>query len=258
MIPYVTIPPVAIGPLAINAFRTLVLLGVVVSYLVFLRRADRQGIARQQAKSFFVAGLLSAFLMAHVGKLVLYSPGLLATDPLSLLRPFDGLSSFGGVAGACAGARIWQKITHYPGRKFPELIDAALYAFPFGWLPGRLACAVSHDHLGRLTDHWLGVQYPGGMRWNLGMLEALFIAGLAALFWRLGRRPRPRWFFGALFCLSYAPFRFLLDSLHESAPRLAFNLSVDQTCSLALAAMGIIYIAVTRRTDRWTHHGVIS
>jgi phosphatidylglycerol:prolipoprotein diacylglycerol transferase len=246
MIPYFTVP--------FDAFRVTVALAVAVCFTIFLRRGDRLGIPRQPAKSFFVTCVISAFLMAHMVKLTLYSPELLA-DPWRLFRIFDGLSSFGGILGAVLGGWLWTEVTRLPGSLTLRMTDAAFFAFPFGWTLGRIGCALAHDHVGRLSDHWLAVQYPGGARWNLGFLEALYTAGIAVLFCMLDRRPRAPWFYSGLLCLLYGPFRFLLDGLHESAPLLASGLTVDRACALAVTVIGPTYLLLSRHTVRVSPNG---
>jgi phosphatidylglycerol:prolipoprotein diacylglycerol transferase len=250
MIPYFTVPPIAIGPLVLSPFRLLVVLAVVAGYIVYVRRLNRKGIPNHSGRTFFASCVIAGFLVGHVAKLALYTPAVLIAEPWRLLQPFNGMSSFGGLFGSFAGGWVWMVATHFPGKMVPALVDAGAFAFPHGWLFGRLACAISHDHVGRLTDHWLGVRYPDGTRWNLGLVEVLFTIGLIVLFRLLDRRPRPAWFFGTTFCFVYAIFRFVLDGLHETAPRLVFDVTVDRACAVALVGMGIFFAVITRMSQR--------
>jgi phosphatidylglycerol:prolipoprotein diacylglycerol transferase len=98
--------------------------------------------------------------------------------------------------------------------------DNVMALLPVGWAFGRAGCSTAHDHPGLLSDSWLAVQYPGGGRYDLGLLELLLTIPLALAFLALARRPRPWGFFSALACLCYAPLRFALDFLreHEAVP----------------------------------------
>jgi phosphatidylglycerol:prolipoprotein diacylglycerol transferase len=93
--------------------------------------------------------------------------------------------------------------------------DNIMSMFPVGWVFGRTGCATAHDHPGVLSDSWLAVQYPGGGRFDLGLLELLLTIPLMLAFLWLARKPRPWGFFLALGCTTYAPLRFALDFLRE-------------------------------------------
>jgi hypothetical protein len=50
------------------------------------------------------------------------------------------------------------------------------------WACVRAGCTLAHDHPGRLTTSWLGVRFPGGTRFDLGLLELLAALFVCALF----------------------------------------------------------------------------
>lgn len=88
------------------------------------------------------------------------------------------------------------------------------YALPLAWMFGRLGCALAHDHRGLPSTSWIAVQFPEGPRYDLGIVEFLFLIGLAVTFRLLDRRPRPTGFFFGLFGVVYGSFRIWLDTLH--------------------------------------------
>ncbi len=58
------------------------------------------------------------------------------------------------------------------------------------------------------------MRFPEGSRYDLGLIEFLFLIGLAAAFRILDRRPRPVGFFFGLYGVVYGGFRIWLDTLH--------------------------------------------
>jgi phosphatidylglycerol:prolipoprotein diacylglycerol transferase len=84
---------------------------------------------------------------------------------------------------------------------------------------GRLGCALAHDHRGLWTTNWIAVKFPEGSRYDLGLIEFLFLIGMAALFWALDRKARPVGFFFALYGVLYGAFRIWLDTLHAEPLR---------------------------------------
>lgn len=217
-IPFVTLPELVLLPsgalgadgpaLSIKPFGVLVALGVFVGSWLALRYGGRRGLPAKDLGSFVVWVVIAGFVGGHVLDVVFYSPDRLRADPWLLLRLWDGLSSFGGFTGAAAGALLWG--ARRGARVLPHA-DVVASALPVGWLFGRAGCAVVHDHPGELSDAWFAVQYPGGGRLDLGLLELVLVVPIALAFLILQRRAWPWGFFIATLSLTYAPVRFWLD-----------------------------------------------
>jgi phosphatidylglycerol:prolipoprotein diacylglycerol transferase len=98
--------------------------------------------------------------------------------------------------------------------------DLFCFAFPFAWLFGRMGCFVVHDHPGLPTNFFLAVDnynLQGIARHDLGLYEVLWSAVMIPLLLWMGKTKRPWGFYMALVPLAYAPLRFCLDFLRESA-----------------------------------------
>jgi phosphatidylglycerol---prolipoprotein diacylglyceryl transferase len=223
LIPYITLPELTLLParffgrfppipISIKPFGALVAMGVYLGAYLTVKRAKRIGLDERAMSSFIAWGVGIGFVCAHVLDEVFYYPQRLVEDPLSIVKLWDGLSSFGGFTGAVLGMLIWRSIYRVPTLPYSDNFMSML---PVGWVFGRTGCATAHDHPGLLSDSWLAVQYPGGGRFDLGLLEMLLSIPLMLCFLWLARRPRPWGFFSALACISYAPLRFALDFLRE-------------------------------------------
>jgi phosphatidylglycerol:prolipoprotein diacylglycerol transferase len=173
----------------------------------------------------------TGFVLSHVFDAIFYHPETVARNPLYLLKIWDGLSSYGGFAGAVIGSLAWK---YYRRQKVLGLIDITVSAMPLAWVFGRAGCSVVHDHPGILSDSWLAVRFPPRQllstvdwihwgppfigRLDLGLLEFLLTIPLAiavAVLWK--RNPnRPDGYYIAVVCLSYSPVRFVLDFLRVS------------------------------------------
>jgi len=105
------------------------------------------------------------------------------TDPLSLFRIWEGLSSFGGFTGAIIGGFLWK--LRYRADILPYA-DVVASSFPTAWIFGRTGCSIAHDHPGLPSDAWFAVQYPDGGRFDLGLYEMLLTIPLALAFLWLG------------------------------------------------------------------------
>jgi len=94
------------------------------------------------------------------------------------------------------------------------------------------ACDLSY------TASWIGVQFPEGTRYDLGLTELLFLIPLAALFYLLGRRPRSVGFFFVLYTTLYGVFRVWQDTLHIQPPSFAQGRYGDMIGGAILCAAG--------------------
>jgi phosphatidylglycerol:prolipoprotein diacylglycerol transferase len=236
-------------PISIKPFGALVATGVLLASQLTLRRARRVGLDERVMSSFIAWVVGIGFIGGHVFDELFYYPERLVHDPWSLLRMWDGLSSFGGFLGAVIGMLIWRQRHRVPVLPYADNVMAML---PVGWAFGRTGCATAHDHPGLLSDSWLAVAYPGGARFDLGLLEMLLTLPIMVAFLWLARKPRPWGFFSALLCVCYAPLRFALDFLRETDavpgdihgaidPRYFFLTPAQWEC-FALLAFGLILL----------------
>lgn len=241
MIPYFPQPTLHIGPLTLHAFGVLVALAVIVGGAVARRHARRVGVDDSLILDLLTWTVVGGFLGGHVLDQILYFPRETIADPARLLRLWDGLSSFGGFVGGLLGASALLARRPLAGRRWAAL-DAVAYGFPFGWIFGRLGCFVAFDHPGLATHSPLGQRYVDGVvRHNLGLEEALFTIGLAAVFFVLGRRPKPHGFFVALLAILYAPVRFTLDMMRVDDARY-FGWTPAQYGSVLLLLLGGVLV----------------
>lgn len=236
--------------LSIHPFGVMVAAAVLVGAQVASRRAIREGIHPRVMGEMVGFMFIAAFVLGHMLDAVFYHWEVVKEDPIFVLQLWNGLSSFGGFVGAFVGGLIWSVY-----RKMPLLpfADICAYAFPFGWLFGRLGCSLAHDHPGRVTDFFLavqdyeirGMQPPWQVRHDLGIYEAMWCAAMIPLFWWLGRTKRKRGFFMAILPLLYAPVRFGLDFLRATDvpgadPRLVLGLTPGHFGAVLLLVTGLL------------------
>ena len=213
MLPYLDIPALELGPISIEPFSVLVCAAVIVGFEIVVRRAEHFGLERDATASLVAWTIFWGFVGSHVFDVVAYEPELVLQNPLELLKIWSSMSSFGGMAGGMLAAAIIMRRKGMTTRDRLAFVDLVGFAFPFAWLFGRLGCSIAHDHIGVATDHWLGVAFPDGPRFDLGLLEFLYTIPIAIAFAVLGRRRWPHPFFIGLFLALYGPVRFVMDTL---------------------------------------------
>jgi phosphatidylglycerol:prolipoprotein diacylglycerol transferase len=250
MIPYFTQPSLSLGPISIHAFGVLVALGILGGMRLIRRRATALGMDAVLAERLTMWVLMGGFAGAHLFDRLVYFPADTLAHPLSLLRFWDGLSSFGGFLGSIVAAAIFVHRAHLGPQKWPYL-DLIAYALPTGWFFGRTGCFLAFDHPGFETSFFLAQRYSDGVvRHNLGLDEALFTLPLALLFLWQGRGTRVRspGFFAGLLAVLYAPVRFLLDYLRFDDVRY-WHFTPGQYSAAALLVVGVLILGLGRRVS---------
>lgn len=191
--------------------------------------------------------LFSSFLGSRAFSLAAYAPAVLVADPLAVLRVWESMSSFGGLMGGLAGATVGMQLKRWSLVARLRFLDALAYAFTAAWLWGRLGCALVHDHVGVPSTHMLAVAFPGGGRWDLGLLEWLATMPIAAVMVWLGRRLHPAGLMATVFFLLYCPMRFGLDMLRADDARYLGWTPAQYCCVIAFALSLVATAWIVRR-----------
>lgn len=249
IVPYIDIPNFHVaGPVYIAPFSLLVAAGVLFGVWMGRKYADRNGLDEDVMRYLSIRLLLWGFIGCHVFNTVFYEWDRFQGDPLLMLKLWEGISSWGGVISGALALYVYAGI-----RKLDRLRwgDWAAYAALAAWVPGRLACAVAHDHLGYPTSFRFGVDFPPGKypfdkmsaevirAHDLGLYELMYLVPLLLVVvilerWR-GRKPG---FLLGFVAVAYSAPRFFLDFLRrtESDPRY-LGLTFAQWCCIA----GVLY-----------------
>ncbi len=247
MIPFLDLPPIALGPITIQPFGLSVAAAALIGLAIAQKRYTRYGLDAELGERLSWWAVGGGFIGAHLFAVLFYFPGQLLRDPLLLLRLWDHISSFGGMVGGAIGGALFLK---YRAPKMDErtrwsYLDAAAVAFAVSLMIGRIGCAMVHDHPGRVTDFPLAVSlgtptaqalianaYAGANAagelplpaslstlgfHDLGLYELLYLAVIVLpVMWLLDRTPRRPGFFVVVFAALYMPVRFALDFLRVS------------------------------------------
>lgn len=242
MLPYVEMRAVALGPLRVPVQPLLASLGILLAHGLFLRRARQWGLNTETAGwlsvTMAVTGVAAAFLFRWA-----YLPDALASDPWIWWKTTRGAASFGGIAGGLLGAAVYLRSRGTPGREALTYLDALASVFPMGWILGRVGCSLIHDHPGLRSEGVLAVRYPDFPRWDLAVIEVLFLAlAVIPLFVILGRVRRPAGVVLGSFLAFYGVFRVWLDTLHVDPPRY-LGFTVDQLAYGTVAIAGVCLLA---------------
>jgi phosphatidylglycerol:prolipoprotein diacylglycerol transferase len=253
MIPYIEDSDIAIGLFRFKLSVILVVSAIIVGHLLLIRRAKKRDFDTALVAEFSAMMLVGGLIGGHLVKLfyIEHAWEILRREPKLLLQLLNGQASFGGLAGALVAGLIYLRLRRFDRMRTLELFDCIAQVFPFAWILGRLHCVLVHDHPGVRTTNWLGVRYPDAVRWDLAVLEILFLILLLSAFHFLARRSRAPGFYLAVFLGSYGAFRFGLDQLHLEVVRYLW-LSVDQWAALVCLCMCLLLLSQLHRPNSST------
>ena len=209
---------------------------------------------------FLPWAVLGVILGGRIGYTLFYQFDYYASDPLAILKVWQGGMSFhGGVAGVIGSLLIFslkRKINVL------RLSDIVCTAAPIGIFLGRIANFINGELYGRVTDAPWGVVFPRGgsdPRHPSQIYEALgegLILGLLLLILLHQKRVRePPGILTGVFLAGYGLVRFMVEFVREPDAHLGFiiaHISMGQILSLPLILLGVsvIVYALKHKDER--------
>ena len=213
MIPYFPEPIFHAGWIAISAFSAAGAAAVALSGWTVLKRGCHKDIPADPMFRMWFWMVAGAGLGAVAPSAVFPDVSGFLLHPLQALHHHFGFTSLGAICGGFLGGLLWSLYHRLPRFEIFRRLEVLAYTQPLTAMTGRLGCALAHDHRGIATTSWIAVQFPEGPRFDLGLLEFLFLAGLAIVFRILDRKPRREGFFLFWLAVAYTGCRLWLDTL---------------------------------------------
>jgi phosphatidylglycerol---prolipoprotein diacylglyceryl transferase len=274
LFPYIHVPTL-FG--IIQPFGVLVASGVLLGTWMMRKYVERNRLDEETMRFLGIRILIIGFIACHLFNVFFYEwdrlwgigahaaaaskPGWIGFDWKMLLNPFDGISSWGGILGGTF-AFLWY--ARKLGLDRLAWADALSWGAIGGWVPGRAACAVAHDHTSWPSDFFLAIKVPevvpegtpalvakyaGQSIHDLGLYETLIlipILGVMVLAERIPNR-KPGLLMGILAVIYSVP-RFFLDFLRfESTDPRHGGLTFAQWCCIAGLIFGCYLLLRPRR-----------
>lgn len=272
---------VAAGPLAIRWYGLMYVLAFLAMYLLGRYRA-REGSpwTSQDVSDLVYYGVAGVVVGGRVGFVLFYGLDQFLSDPLWLLRIWEGGMSFhGGLLGAIAAMAVFARrgsagTDSEPARRRSvfEVSDFVAPLVPLGVGFGRLGNFINAELPGRLTDSPLGMHFPcasleglsvscygvfdPGLR-HVSSLYQAFGEGLVlfAIVWWYSARPRAVGRVSGCFLLASGIIRFTTEFFREPDVGIGFIafdwVTMGQLLSLPTAAFGAFLLLRGTRLAVW-------
>ena len=211
--------------------------------------------------------IIGVILGGRVGYVLFYQPQVYLSDPLQILRVWEGGMAFhGGFLGVVVAGMIFCRRN---GLSMLSTGDMMAMATPTGLFLGRIANFINAELWGRATDLPWGVAFPGEAALCAGQVcgrhpSQLYEAGLEGILlgalvlyavWRAGWFKRPGSVMG-LFIAGYGAARFTVEFLRQPDAQFVtegnplglawqiggWGLTQGQALSLPMVAVGLWFL----------------
>ncbi|MBS3136673.1 prolipoprotein diacylglyceryl transferase [Candidatus Woesearchaeota archaeon] len=245
-----TIEPVLLdlGNFQVRYYGIIYALGFIICYLFlrsYIKKGKLKGLTENGLDDLMVYLLAGTVLGARLFNFVFYHPSVFWTDPVEIIRIWNGgLSFHGGLIGAALAAYIFaarRKIN------FLEIADAISVPAALALALGRIGNFTNHELYGPLTIvPWCvvfmtaeGCRHPYQI---YASLSHLVLFGILAYVYKRQKKAGTTFL---SFVTIYGAFRFMTDFFREE-PRL-MGISMGQFLSLIMLAAGLISIIKRRK-----------
>jgi phosphatidylglycerol:prolipoprotein diacylglycerol transferase len=239
-----------IGDFEVTSFGGLVAIGALVGLWIFQRELRRSGLP-PEALDAAIAGVIGG----SVGAKLLWVLEHLGEEPIvGLLLSRGGMSWFGGFSGGVLAGLV---VMHRKRLPKVAVLAAATPALAFGHLIGRIGCFLVGDDYGKPSDLPWAVAFPQGLPPTTipvhptQLYEAI---GLGVLGWMLLRWRRHDLDDGIVlgrYLVAAGALRFAIEFIRVTT-RVLWGLSVAHLASLAVIALGLVMLALSRSKARAT------
>lgn len=257
MLTYPQFDPIALslGPISIHWYGVMyiVAFGGAWALATYRTRNARQLWSTEQISDLVFYGALGAVIGGRLGSVFFYNFDRFLSDPLWLLRVWEGGMSFhGGLIGVLVALGLYAR---HIGRDPFEVADFIAPFAPFGLGAGRLGNFIGGELWGRPTDVPWGMVFPhvDGLARHPSQLYEFALEGVAlfAILWWFSSKPRPRGAIAGLFGIGYGAARFFIEFYREPDLDLGFIafdwLTMGQLLCLPMILAGVALLVMAYR-----------
>ena len=214
----------------------------------FINKKSINAITNKQIDNFFIWSILGVILGGRIGYVIFYQFSKFISDPLYMIRIWEGGMSFhGGLIGIIIAIYIFCRKNNI---EFYYLADLVSIVAPIGLFLGRIANFINNELYGKITSFKFAIIYPEvdlNPRHPSQIYEAFFegmiLFIILIMYYFKNKSKKNVGQISGLFLFFYGLFRYLIEFLREPDYHigLLFNfISLGQILSIPLIIIGII------------------
>lgn len=248
------------GNFGIRYYGLAYMLGFIIAWYMMVRyaRAGRFAVAPAKVADLMVAIVLGVLIGGRLGYFLLYTPQTLFTNPLELLRVWDGgMASHGGFIGVTIALLWFARSEKIP---FLHLGDVVVSTTPVGLFFGRIANFINGELWGKISVVPWAVIFPlsappgtpvsqipprhPSQLYEAGLEGLLLFAFMQWRFWRTDVTRRQPGRLAGEFLVAYAVVRAVGELFREpdAGIALVWGMSRGTFYSLFLVIAGVVLI----------------
>ena len=263
---------VQLGPVAIRWYGMMYLVGFAsVGWLSYLRAKRRDTLlSTNQIEDLIFYGAIGAILGGRIGYILFYTFDQWLSDPLSLLRIWEGGMSFhGGLLGVLTALYLFGRRYQFSVLSVTDFVAPML---PLAIFFGRIGNFINGELWGAPTSVSWGMQVACAERYDLcinklqlapgtlltpplhpSQLYEAFLEGfvLFVFLWWYSAKPRTVPTISGLFLIGYGSFRFAIEWVRMPDSHLgylAFDwLTMGQLLSIPMIIFGLVLLGIAAR-----------
>lgn len=221
MLTYPDIDPVllSLGPIKVHWYGMMYAIAFIGGWWFASHRARKpnSGWTVEEVSDFVFYVALGVVLGGRIGYVLFYNFSEFLSNPLMLIKVWQGGMSFhGGALGVMFAMYLYGRKTKRP---FLTVLDYVGPCIPFGLLTGRIGNFINAELWGKVTDKPWGMVFPnaGDLPRHPSMLYEAFLEGvvLFIVLWIFSAKPRPAGMVSGLGLMLYGIFRFWVEFYRE-------------------------------------------
>lgn len=241
-----------IGKLEISTYGVLVSLGVLLSYTLATKIAQKEKINIKKFSNLLFYTVISGFIGARLLYIFTELP-YFWEHPLQMVFSRSGFVFYGGIIG---GLICFYILTKKYRLDLWQCIDIVSVVIPLGHFLGRLGCFSYGCCYGKVTHSWWGLKFPpyspagsvGEKVIPTQLIEAVFLLFLFFVLYSLYKRLKyQKGLIFFIYILSYSIFRFFIEFLRGDPRGYIGVFSTSQIISFMIVFMSLILLYIYKK-----------
>ncbi|XVN41504.1 MAG: prolipoprotein diacylglyceryl transferase [Rickettsia endosymbiont of Argas persicus] len=238
----------SIGSLAVSWYSLSYVAGILLGWFYANKIIENFStqITKKNLEEFTTYAIIGIIIGGRLGFVLLYNPYKYFSNPIEILKTYEGGMSFhGGAVGVIIAAYIFCKQNKLI---FLSLTDVIAPVVPIGLFFGRIANFINGELYGRITDSSFGMIFPNSdlnprhpSQLYEAFFEGLILFCILAYTTFKGKALSKQGLNSSLFLIFYSIFRIIIEMFREPDVQIGFildSLTMGQILSLPLLTVG--------------------
>jgi phosphatidylglycerol:prolipoprotein diacylglycerol transferase len=209
----------------------------------------------EQVSDLIFYAAIGVIIGGRVGYMLFYNTQQMISQPLSILKIWEGGMSFhGGLLGVMLA--LWY-FSYKEKKSFFQVTDFVVPLVPLGLAAGRAGNFINGELWGRVTNVPWAMVFPqaGPQPRHPSQLYEFGLEGIVLFIvvWWYAAKPRPAGCVSAIFLMGYAVARLIVECFREPDLQLgfvAFNwLTMGQLLSIPMLIAGLLFWWIKRNEN---------